>query len=465
MGLVMDGNKLIDNLLSYAVNHLYLNEYDLRYKKSVLCTVLKVKENLNINLTEDIELSVLVEQLKEFLSENKVLEADINIAIDYIFGLIMPLPSLVDRSFKNIREKFGAQKAFMYLYNLAKDADFSSCLDNNYIELETKKPSRIRLKLYSQTFYKEVIKNRLNECKITLDFVGNSYILSVARNALYPYQGVLSKTDNKPVKINENTLESMLAFIEYSPEFFISTSILEDNNISLVDKFFVGKDNLPFFKAKPHFTSKNEIYPDVEVAYLDWYLSTIRLASYNKNTLINSALEIIDAWNEYSDSKENVGNASKNYVSIFASMLADGRYAINLVLNNSTANSKLNSLKEKHELFFEKSTANSLILGVFTLNKNFENIKGLLINSLTKKQATAPINLENSQAQLNLLTEFVNEIIKEHGYFKDIQKCETVIFEELSSMCVELLESLCAFKTEKNNFIDVKRFLMSVKIK
>ena len=35
----MDGNKLIDNLLSYAVKNLYLNELDLRYKKSVLCTV------------------------------------------------------------------------------------------------------------------------------------------------------------------------------------------------------------------------------------------------------------------------------------------------------------------------------------------------------------------------------------------------------------------------------------------
>ncbi len=462
----MDGNKLIDNLLSYAVKHLYLNELDLLYKKSVLCTVLNVKENKNIEINENVQLSSVVENLKEFLKENERTDINISSAIDYIFGLIMPLPSSVDKTFKTLREKMGAKKAYSYFYNLSKDGDFSLSLDKEFIESESKKTLKIMLKKCACGSLYEQSDNRLNKCKVTLDFAGNAYILSASRNARYPYQGTLTTTDNKQLNLNENSLEAMLCFVEYSPEFFISSSTFNYSENNAFDKFYVGGDNLSFFRAKPHFVSKNEVYPDVEIAYVDWYISTLRLASYNKNTLINTALEIINAWGRYSDSEGvNFTENDKKYTCVFASMLQDGRYAINIVLLTDKLLSKIDLSGEKFNVFFKKSIANSSILRVFALSKNYEEYKDYILNVLTKKHNQTTNNNEFEVNCLNVVNEFINSMINSYGYFKDTQKAENAVLEELLNICNKSLEDLNLFKVYENNFINVKRFLMSVKIK
>lgn len=461
----MDGNKLIDNLLSYAVKYLYLNELDLSYKKSVLCTVLNVKYNANIVLTENMDLSKLVEQLKEFLKENKTGEYDEAIAVDYVFGLIMPLPSLVDRSFKSLRERLGAQKAFSYFFSLSKDGDFSSGLDKNFVEFESKKPIRVKLANYPKSATHVLDENRLNKCKIFLDFAGKSYVFSSARVSKYPYHGMLSLADNKALSLNENAFEAMLSFVEYSPEFFISTSMIKDSEERVFDKFYVGRDELPFFKSKPHFTAKSEAYPDVEVAYTDWFLSTLRLASYNKNTLINTALEVINAWGAYTDNESAALSATdKRFVNVFASMLKDGRYAISIVLRNGNAE-EIDLGAEENKRFFEKSDANSAVLGVFVLSENFYKIKIELLNILTKKQAFKQVAQLSVDNELYLFNDFVSSIISSHGYFKDIKEAENVIYERLADTCGNLLRKLNIFHVDETNFIGLKRFLMSIKIK
>lgn len=462
----MDGNKLIDNLLSYAVKYLYLNELDLSYKKSVLCTVLNVKYNADVALSENVDLSKLVEQLKEFIKENKTGEYNEANAVDYIFGLIMPLPSLVDRSFKSLRERMGAQKAFSYFYNLSKAGDFSSGSDKNFIEFESKKPVRIKLANYPKNVSPVLDENRLNKCKIFLDFASKSYVFSSARVSKYPYHGMLTLADNKDFSLSENAIEAMLSFVEYAPEFFISSSLIKDNEEKLYSKFFVGKDDLPFFKSKPHFTAKSELYHDVEVAYTDWFVSTLRLASYNKNTLINTALEVINAWGVYTDS-ENPALATndKRFVSVFASMLKDGRYAISIVLRNGNAKEDVILGSEENKRFFEKSDANSAILGVFTLSENFYKAKITILNILTKKQAFKPSEQLSVDNELYLFSDFVSSIINTYGYFKDVKEAETALYETLVDTCGNILGKLNVFNKDETNFIALKRFLMSVKIK
>ena len=110
-----NGQQLIEKLLSYAVEKLYLQEVDVDYKRHLLCRLLKIDPSEVTDKTfEGVELSSLISQLKNYVVENS-LSDDADDFCGVIFGALMPLPSAIEKSFKLFREQMSAVRAQEWL--------------------------------------------------------------------------------------------------------------------------------------------------------------------------------------------------------------------------------------------------------------------------------------------------------------------------------------------------------------
>ena len=129
---MIDGKILVEKLLCYAQEHLYLNARDVIYTRNILLREFKLSEpcesapNLEFIASLDVP-DILVEELEQFAIENNLTdELHKNLYSTYIFGILSPLPSKVNQSFLELKEKEGIEKACEYFYSLS--------VKNNYVQ-------------------------------------------------------------------------------------------------------------------------------------------------------------------------------------------------------------------------------------------------------------------------------------------------------------------------------------------
>ena len=129
---MIDGKLLVEKLLKYARTFLHLNERDEIYMRNILLREFKLVEPLD----EQVDLSYIekfdvpdeiVNELEEYAIENGLTtDLERNLYSTYIFGILSPLPSVVNETFKKLKEEQGIEKACEYFYNLS--------IKNNYIQ-------------------------------------------------------------------------------------------------------------------------------------------------------------------------------------------------------------------------------------------------------------------------------------------------------------------------------------------
>ena len=128
---MVDGKLLIEQLIRYANKFLHLNERDNIYFRNLLLREFKLDEPM----TEEVDLSyideldvpdTLVLDVETYAVEIGIVEyIKNNLYSTYIFGLLSPLPSEVNKTFNQIKKEQGIEKACEYFYNL--------CIKNNYV--------------------------------------------------------------------------------------------------------------------------------------------------------------------------------------------------------------------------------------------------------------------------------------------------------------------------------------------
>ena len=114
---MVDGKVLIEKLLVYAKNNLHLEERDEIYFRNLLLREFKLDEPTSevLDLSYVAKLDVpdtLVKEVEEYAIENGLVEeCKENLYSTYIFGLLSPLPSVVNKTFYELKEKEGVEKA------------------------------------------------------------------------------------------------------------------------------------------------------------------------------------------------------------------------------------------------------------------------------------------------------------------------------------------------------------------
>ena len=129
---MIDGKVLIEKLLVYANENLDLKERDQFYIRNVLLREFRLTEptteKLDLEFVRKYEVpDELTKQIETYALENGIIEEGYeNLYSTYIFGLITPMPSSVNKAFNAIKAKKGAKKKKIIFrgINFKKGLDF-----------------------------------------------------------------------------------------------------------------------------------------------------------------------------------------------------------------------------------------------------------------------------------------------------------------------------------------------------
>lgn len=497
---MVDGKLLIENLLCYACGNLHTAEEDCRFLRVLLYRRLGIvfvpSDGLPVP-ENNLELSSLYRELSTFVIENELVEKykkEVDFEIDdayvvsSIFGLITPLSSYLNRTFKTFREKLSAKKACDFFYETLENGAFIPRVD--YIKAEVKdkqdkKESRLRTEIFSLVSSTGVPcrnKKRDNNYRyLTFEFEDRSWDFSYVSEADYYRHGLLT-IGEKSIAFNSDVLDGVFDFCEYIPGYFAAARLIPGDGGYFCDGFLTGK-RLPVFDAKTSCNLGCEKYPDVEIEIVDYPLPVLRLSSFNRNTLSSLSNEVIAAYknkatqvkgeadNEGAEAepsteatesvvfcgKEAADVPTVRSVTVMCRIADDNRYSVDIVFVEETEAETF--FTSPYDTLFKKSSPVTLFAGRFNLSEAGRNEVSTAIDVLTKKIDSSEYSSESA------LYNDVMKIIEENGFGRDAKKAEYEINERLYNLTEEFLSKKSAFKDDDGRDVPFKTFLAVAGIK
>lgn len=464
-----DGYKLAENLIAYAKEYLYLNLNDedfirLRLYKYFLLKpsdVLKYKGSGEILSTE--KLSAVLE---DYLVTNFSVEGDVKDVVSEVFALLTPMPSQIDRNFKNLREKMGARSAVDYFYGIMSA--------NTFVRKEVYSDAISDEKFFSHIYFSDKKRGGLVHLDTDIRLQDNARVVNFENSGRKYDFGYLKYNDfvehaalafpyERSSVIDKETLDDVTSFIEYLPQYAAVSSISgkTSDNIPTTDKFFLFKDELPLYSAKTTTALRSEYYPDAEIFVCDYPVSVIKIVTFSRNTVIELTHDILRAWDNYVDSSCGVlGCAVRkgNRSFVVLRMLDDGRFSVNVILARAD-DFDLYKKKTAFESLFSTRYFPTALCGRFIMDEPSSRAYLFAIKYLRKK---GKIDIWANCPQFSAFLETAEE---KQLFTSNEKKATQNVNDFLLDYCDGFLRSVSAFSDSQNPVLSVKKFLAVIGIK
>lgn len=489
---MIDGTVLVERLLLYATENLQLAQDDVCVKRNLLLQILNLSTTDMPQIEESLPFGKLKMQLMTFARENKLCNVgEEDLFAGFIIGTLMPLPSSTNKKFRALREKFGAHAACEYLYDLSTHSGQVPSIDFNesvtpYIvqdglSVYTSNDNYLPTDLLTHTTYpkcplcpevegyigaKGMFGGGLRS--VALDLNGEKWNMRFARAYSKTHEGIVCYPSHDKRPTPAQTFMAMLDFIEYLPEYsaevyFNGDSLTFDSEHTL---FSIGITTQTQFDEDTAITLSSVPYPDVEITAFNDVYTALRLQSFNRNTLERIAIDIIEKWQNYSDTSmgiygRGIDGKSLNNCAISARYAHDNRYAVDIVLSTEYFESGHES--NSSDIFDSKLNYPSMF-GRFILEKEMLKVTESMVAVLTKK-----IPLDNSlfaeNAVLNGYEKTLKTLIEETGYFKDAHKAENASKQAILTGLKGAVSKKSAFPSSDDGVRNLRKFLASINIR
>ena len=481
----------IENLLQYAQSHLLLDDLDVIYVRNKLMTQLKLEDYVQYETD--------VDAIDAMTCPDEVLEPIINYAVengiisdgereefgDRIMDIVSLKPSEIVDMFDSLHSTSPA-KAFDWLYDysikndyvkqskIAKNKHWEAKATKGKIEItinlsRPEKNNKDTAKLLKQknSSYPPCMICRENEGyaghgvyrqtlrTIPLTLCNEEWFWQFSPYSYFNQHGIAVNAEHTPMKVDTSTVEKLLDFIDYNPNYFIGCNAalpIVGGSILTHDHFQAGLKQLPMHKAPNLKRYKSAEYPYIDTYVVDWYNSVIRLEGTSKKMMIEYAGKIIEAWKEYSDESVDIiakTNEQHNAVTPIARKSSDGKYVVELILrNNRTSEQYPDGIYHVHPEYQNiKSESIGLIeaMGLFIL-------PGRLDRQLAEVEKYLTREIKYSRAALSddmkIHADMIEKLMKEN------QKCSAVeaalnVKDEVNRVCECILDNTAVFKKDE----------------
>lgn len=360
-------NNDVSSLVNFFLEKNYIKSCDAIYCTNQIGAFLNTdfeynaqsSANLYDSLINIIDYAVENNIIEDFLYQREILEAKItNIFIDK--------PSIVQETF----ESMNIDQAYKNFYNqcvetnyikkndLKRNIHFIKTVEDKPIEISInlarpeKNPKEIeKLKGSVSTGYPKCqicienvgfggnAKNAARSNHRVIEFKLNNvdYFFQYSPYLYYDFHCILIEKLHQDMHITDETIKVEVDFVDKFEDFFVGcnaglpivgASILNHNH------FQGGIYTFPISSSK---TVYKTISNNVEVEYLDWYLTTLKFISSSKQDIINEVNRVKNNWLNYSNSNINIPSSSNNSVNIITKK-NNGVYEVLLILRNNLTN-------------------------------------------------------------------------------------------------------------------------------
>ena len=505
---MINGKILVEKLIKYAKEFLYLNDLDEIYVRNTVLTLFHLTspaDNVpNLDYLKEMTVpDVLFNEVKDYAVENNIAEDDTQATLfaSFVMGILTQKPAEINQTFKSLKEKRGAQSACEYLYNLSvmnnyiqktaisknigwqyEDGDLSKPeKDNKDIAKLAKAPKdstkypMCALCSENEGFFGSYTHPpRANLRTVSISLGGEDWQMQYSPYAYFNEHCIVFNKKHTPMEMTRRTIANLFDFVELFPNYFVGSNSdlpIVGGSILNHEHYQGGKHDMPMHKAKPLAKLVSESFPDVEIFILNWYNSAIRLTGYNRNTICELGGDIVDEWKKYSDEAVGIINSAKerhNTCTPIARYLEDGKFCLEIILrNNVTTEQYPDGVFHAHPEYHNiKKEGIGLIeaMGLYILPGRLKTQIEQIAEILCKER---PFNAKNMSADdpLAVHKEMIEKLLLTHPNMSDIAKAREVIREHINKTCVAILDNTAVFKKDDEGMLSFRKFLNTLGIK
>lgn len=494
---MVDGKILIEKLLRYATKFLRLNERDKVYFRNLLLREFKIdepaEENLDLSFIDLLLVpDDLVNQVEEYAVENGIVEEyKKNLYSTYIFGLLSPLPSVVNSEFLSLKEQKGIESACEYLHDLSVKNNYvqKTAIDKNlkwkyvdgekYLEItinlsKPEKDNKEIAKLLSapkKAKYPACMLCKENEGfegtlthparqnirTISLMLGGEKWFVQYSPYAYYNEHMIAISENHVPMHIASDTIAKLLDFVDFFPNYMVGSNAalpIIGGSILNHEHFQGGGHLMPmhFAPIKKEYQSKK--YPSVKMGVVDWYNSVIRLESEDREQISAFATDIIKIWENYSDCDCGIyavtDGTKHNSLSPVCRKQGE-RYIFDIILrNNITSEQYPDGVFHAHPEYHNiKKEGIGLIeaMGLFILPGRLKKQLYMIAQILCGKVEFNREELSKEDNYLYAHKDMIFELYSK-GVCADMESAEKRVTDKVNQVCKNILGNTAVFKND-----------------
>ncbi len=493
-------DSYIKALISYAVSNGLIEESDKVYCTNSVLYLLK-KDAYDASCAEaDGELNELLDALCNYAAENGIIEDSItyrDLFDTAIMGALTPRPSQVIEKFSEIYAQ-SPEKATDYYYKLSGDTnyirrdrikkDMKWLYEGNYgtmdITVNLSKPEKdpkaiAAAKNAPQSGYPKCqlcrecegysgrvdFPARQNHRIIPITINNSDWFMQYSPYVYYNEHCIVFNGEHTPMKIDKSAFSKLLEFVTLFPHYFVGSNAdlpIVGGSILSHEHFQGGRYEFAMERAPIEKEISFAGFNGVKAGIVKWPMSTIRLQSDRKESIVELADKILTAWRGYTDESAFIfaetNDTPHNTITPIARRRGS-KYELDLVLrNNITTDEHPMGVYHPHaELHHIKKENIGLIevMGLAVLPARLKTELNLLAEAiLDGKDLRAD---EKTALHADWAYEFLPN-------YADISKenIMDILKAEVGKVFATVLEHAGVFKRNEAGFAAFMRFIESV---
>lgn len=484
--------NLVESLLVNCEKLHLTKTRDRIYFRNRLFILLNIPlDDYKYQIDNNTEITALLELIYQKLSESnqEQIAPTKEQALTRIIDQILPPPSIVECSFRQIKQNKSLLDAINWYYQFSKLTDYIKVsaiaknkkwtthteFGNLEITINLSKPEKdpkeiAKAKLIANNNYPKCllcIENeghagngntqpaRHNHRMIKIPLASKEYYFQYSPYLYYPEHSIIINPKHKDMVVDSEMLENFFAFVDYIPHYIIGSNTdipIVGGSILTHDHYQAGNYIFPIEKAKVQFNLSSNKYPNVDINYLYWPLSTIRITG-NQSDLTHIFELIKNYWYNYSNSKLDIiamtNNERHNAITPILRKISHDKYTMYLMLRNNRiseehADGIFHPHKHLHHIKKENIgliEAMGLAILPGRLDYELSEISNILLNN-TK------IHKDTHQHLINHHN-WINELREKYQTFDKATITQT-IQNEIAYKFAEVLNNAGVFKQDEN---------------
>ena len=484
--------ELIEQFIAYGKKKLALNEIDALAAKNYLYAEFDIYPSDDVNISffsEDV--NYYVDEFYNAFDQLGLSENDISIHLAKIFDYISPRPSIVNETFHKLLDK--TNKASEYLYDFGVNNYYIHQKDiqknifyNEDIEysINLSKPEKNNKDIAKLLTTKQTNYPKCMLCEENLGFAGNEkkpsrynlrfayldvnnerWFFQYSPYGYFDHHFILVDQKHEFMEMSPRIINMLISFVDMFPYFTIgSNSDLPRVGGSILnhEHFQGGKHIFPLQKAKDKFVISLSKYKHTKLSYLDFYNSSFKIVSKDKDELLSLASELLSKWRIYQDEEIDIypfdeNNNKQSTITPIISKNKNDEYELYIVLRNNAVNEDYpDGIFHAHkEYFFIKKEGLGLIeeLGLFILparlKRQIEQVKDVLSNKLDEKT----------------YLEKYPDLIDFKMMINDLRNRSDITIESyILDICRKIIINSKIFKDDEKGLSSLNRFINSLDI-
>ena len=330
---------LIKGLIDYAVSRGLIEDADRVYCTNALLALLKRDSFDDSVPAAGLPLHELLNGLCDCAAERGIIEDSVtyrDLFDTALMGALTPRPSAVQKKFAALYAE-SPQKATDWFYALSNDTNYirrdriekiikwepESDYGQIEITVNLSKPEKdpkaiAAAKNAPQSGYPKCMlcrecegyagrvdfPARQNHRVVPLTIHGEPWFLQYSPYVYYNEHCIVFNSKHVPMKIDRSAFAKLLEFVTVFPHYFVGSNAdlpIVGGSILSHEHFQGGRHEFAMERAPIETEVSFAGYDDVKAGIVRWPLSTIRLQSLNRESLVGLADKILTAWRGYTD--------------------------------------------------------------------------------------------------------------------------------------------------------------------